>query len=118
MDLSEDPFKTAERFIQVRDKCLPPTWTAQLQRINDMIIMPLVTMCLFFIGSGDMFMLFSMSMTAHKVWVEWMEYTELRFTMQRMRIRAAQVGGPFIVTNNPKYMPYVWADAVVRSHAR
>jgi len=26
----------------------------------------------------------------------------------------AQVKGPFISTNDAKYMPYVWADAVVR----
>jgi len=31
-----------------------------------------------------------------------------------MRLRMAQVKGPFIATNDPKYMPYVWADAVVR----
>jgi hypothetical protein len=114
MELPEDPFKTAERFIQIRDKCLPLTWTAQLQRINDMILMPLITICLFFIGNGDMMMLLSTAVTAHRVWTEWMEYTELRFAMQRMRLRTAVVGGPFIVTNDPKYMPYVWADAVVR----
>jgi hypothetical protein len=114
MDLPKDPFKTAERFIELRDKCLPSTWTAQLQRINDMIIMPLITLCLFFAGSGDLIMLASIAMTAHKVWMEWIEYTELRFMMQRMRLRTAQVGGPFIVTNDPKYMPYVWADALVR----
>lgn len=115
MELPENPFKTAERFIQLRDKCLPPTWTAQLQRINDMIVMPLITLCLFFIGSWDWMLLVSTAVTAHRVWVEWVEYTELLFAMQRMRLRSVQVGGPFIVTNDAKYMPYVWADAVVRS---
>ena len=114
MDLPENPFKTAEQFIQLREKCLPPTWTAQLQRISDMIIMPMITLCLFFIGSGDLFMLCSTAMTAYKVWSEWIEYTDLLFTVQRMRLRAVQLGGPFIVTNDPKYMAYVWADALVR----
>lgn len=118
MDLPEDPFKTAERFIQIRDKCLPPTWTAQLQRINDMIVMPLITLCLFLLGSGDLIMLCSTAMAAYKVWLEWIEYTELLFVVQRMRLRAVQLGGPFIVTNDPKYMAYVWADAMVRSHTR
>ena len=113
-----NPFKAADRFIVLRDICIPKTFTAQFQRINDMIVMPLVTLCLFFIGSGDLFMLISTAMTAHRVWTEWVEYTELQFVMQRMRLRSAQAGGPFIVTNNTKYMPYVWADAVVRSHAR
>lgn len=115
MELPKHPFKAAEQFIILRDKCLPDTWTAQFQRINDMIIMPLVTLCLFFTGNGDMFMMMTTAATAYRVWMEWMEYTELRFAMQRMRIRTAQVGGPFIVTNDAKFMPYVWADAVVRS---
>jgi len=79
-----------------------------------MILMPLITLFLFFTGGGDIFMALSTVATTYRVWMEWMEYTELRFAMQRMRMRMAQVGGPFIATNNPKYMPYVWADAVVR----
>jgi len=114
MDLPKHPFKTAERFITVRDTCLPSTWTLQMQRFSDMIVMPLITLCLFLAGSSDIFMLMSTAATAYRVWAEWAEYTELRFVMQRMRMRMAQVKGPFIVTNYPKYMPYVWADAVVR----
>jgi len=85
-----------------------------MQRLSDMIIMPLITLFFFFNGGGDMFMLMSTVSTAYRAWMEWIEYSELSFAMQRMRVRMAQVGGPFIVTNNPKYMPYVWADAVVR----
>ena len=85
-----------------------------MQRLSDMIVMPLITLCIFLAGNGDVFMLMSTAATAYRVWMEWIEYIELRFVMQRMRMRMAQVGGPFIVTNNPKYMPYVWADAVVR----
>lgn len=114
MDLPKNPFKAAERFIQLRDKCVPPTWTAQIQRFSDMILMPLITLFLFFNGGGDIFMALSTAATAYRVWMEWVEYTELRFAMQRMRVRMAQVKGPFIATNNSKYMPYVWADAVVR----
>jgi len=114
MDLPKNPFKVADRFIAIRDICLPPTWTSQMQRLSDMIVMPLITLCLFFTGSSDIFVLLSTAATTYRVWAEWVEYTELRFVMQRMRMRMAQVKGPFIVTNNPKYMPYVWADAVVR----
>ena len=114
MDLPKNPFKAAERFIQIRDTCLPLTWTAQMQRLSDMIIMPLITLFLFFSGGADMIVSVSTAATAYRVWSEWAEYTDLRFAMQRMRMRMARVGGPFIATNNPKYMPYVWADAVVR----
>jgi hypothetical protein len=109
-----DPFKSADRFIVLHDICIPPSFTAQMQRVNDMILMPLIALFMFF-TSGDVFMLLSTAMTAHRVWMEWIEYIDLRFEMQRMRLRTAQVGGPFIVTNDSKYMPYVWADAVVRS---
>jgi hypothetical protein len=113
MELPEQPFKAADRFIVLRDICIPHTFTAQFQRINDMIIMPLIALLLFF-TAGDLWMLISSGMTAFKAWKEWIEFTELSFTMQRKRLRMAQVKGPFIATNNDKYMPYVWADAVVR----
>jgi hypothetical protein len=38
--------------------------------------------------------------------------------MQRMELQARRVGGPFISTNDPTYMPYVWADAVTRPQRR
>lgn len=114
MDLSKHPFKDAERFIVLRDICLPRTFAAQMQRINDMILMPLIALFMFF-TSGDLWMLTSTAITAYRVWSEWLEFAELTYTMQRMRLRMAQVRGPFIATNNDKYMPYVWADAVVRT---
>lgn len=114
MDLPKHPFKDAERFIVLRDICLPRTLASQMQRINDMILMPLISLFMFF-TSGDLWMLTSTAITAYRVWSEWLEFAELTYTMQRMRLRMAQVRGPFISTNNDKYMPYVWADAVVRT---
>jgi hypothetical protein len=113
MELPKNPFKAAERFIQLREKCIVTTWSAYLQRFNDMILMPLIALFVGF-ATGDLFMLVSSGMTAFRLWKESIEFTELQFTMQRMRLRVAQVGGPFITTNNPKYMPYVWADALQR----
>jgi len=83
------------------------------QMISDMILMPLIALFMFF-TSGDVMMMASSALSAYRAWSEWIEFSELEFTMQRMRLRMAQVRGPFISTNNPKYMPYVWADAVVR----
>ena len=113
MDLPANPFKDADRYVTLRDKCMPTSWVPKLQRINDMIIMPLIALFYFF-NSGEFIMALSTMMTAYRVWKDWIEFTELQFSMQRMRLRMAQVGGPFITTNDPKYMPYVWADAVVR----
>lgn len=53
-------------------------------------------------------------MGAYKAWNKWIEYTELRFEMQRMYLHCMMVGGPFITTNDPTYMPYVFADATYR----
>jgi hypothetical protein len=116
MDLPKNPFKSADRFIVLRDKCQPRTWIAQIQLLSDMIIMPLITLFLLFIGKNDIFMALGTLNAAYRAWSEWIEYTELWFAMERMKIRMAQVRGPFIATNDAKYMPYVWADAVVRSN--
>jgi len=108
-----EPFKAADRYIVLRDICIPREFTKKIQRINDMILMPLIALFMFF-NSGDVMMMASSALSAYRAWSEWIEFSELEFTMQRMRLRMAQVRGPFISTNNPKYMPYVWADAVVR----
>jgi hypothetical protein len=89
---------------------------AYIQLLSDMIIMPLITLFLLFIGKNDIFMALGTLNAAYRAWSEWIEYTELWFAMERMKIRMAQVRGPFIATNDAKYMPYVWADAVVRSN--
>jgi hypothetical protein len=108
-----NPFKAADRFIVLRDICTPQTMIARFQRINEMIIMPLIALFMFF-NSFDIFTFASTGVSAYRAWMEWIEFTDLSFRMQTMRLRMAQVGGPFITTNDPKYMPYVWADAVVR----
>ena len=115
MDLPKNPFKAADRFIVLRDKCRPRSWIAHLQLLGDMIIMPLITLFLMLSGKPDMLMAFGTMNAAYRAWSEWIEYTELLFAMERMKIRMAQVKGPFIATNDAKYMPYVWADAVVRN---
>lgn len=113
MQLPNNPFKAAERFIQLREKCIVTSWSMYLQRISDMILMPLIALFIGF-ATGDYFMLISSAMTAARLWKESIEFTELQFTMQRMRLRVAQLGGPCITTNHPKYMPYVWAHTLVR----
>ena len=84
-------------------------------RLNEMFVAPLIACFLAFIGKGDIMMVISAATTAHKVWTEWLEYEDLRFQVQRMYLVSSMVGGPFIVTNDPTYEPYVYADAVVRA---
>lgn len=84
-------------------------------RLNEMIIAPIVACFFALIGKGDIMMIISAATTAHKVWSEWIEYEDLRFQVQRMYLVSTMVGGPFITTNDPRYEPYVYADAVVRA---
>jgi hypothetical protein len=84
-------------------------------RLNEMFLAPLIACFSAFIGKGDIMMVLSAATTAHKAWTEWIEFQDLRFQVQRMYLVSAMVGGPFIVTNDPVYEPYVYADAVVRA---
>jgi hypothetical protein len=80
-----------------------------------MIIGPIMTIFLSFLGLGDFMMVVSGAMAAHRAWTEWLEYQELRFQVQRMYLVSSMLGGPFIRTNDPAYEPYVYADAIVRA---
>ena len=114
MLLPSKPFETAERYIQLRNKCAPESWASTLSLINDMIVMPIITLFLLFIHVADPMTVAMTAMKAYQTWNEYTEYTQLRFEVQRMFLYCQSVGGPFIVTNNPVYMPYVFADAVQR----
>jgi hypothetical protein len=112
MKLPKNVFASAEKYIQLRAFFYPSTWIEEMKRISDMIIMPMVVLCLYLTGEGDIFFAASTMATAITAWQRWFDYLDLHFTMQTMRIKMALVGGPKIVTNDPKYMPYVWAHSI------
>ena len=112
--LPSQPFKTAERYIQLRKICHPISWADSITRMNDMILMPIISFFLLFIHAEDLITAAFTMIKTYQVWAEFTEYTELRFEVQRMFLYSQSVGGPFIVTNDPTYMPYVFADAVYR----
>lgn len=108
------PFELAERFIQLRKACAPASWADQITLLTEMIVMPVIM--LFYVFSHDYEIMSSVSTAAraYRSWKNWTEYTDLKFQVQRMYLHTMKVGGPFIVTNDPTYMPYVFADAVYR----
>ena len=112
--LPSQPFKTAERYIQLRKICAPVSWAESITRMNDMILMPIISFFLLFIRAEDAITVGFTLIKAYRVWAEFTEYTQLRFEVQRMFLYSQSVGGPFIVTNDPTYLPYVFADAVYR----
>jgi hypothetical protein len=107
-------FDIAERYIQLRRKWAPVSWGDLMMRINEMVITPLI--CIFFVlmGRRDPMMVLSACLTTYRAWSEWIEYHHLRHSVQRMFLICKAVGGPFIVTNDSEYLPYVFADAVLR----
>jgi hypothetical protein len=109
------PFAKAERYIQLRKQCVPETWTKTINLISEMVLMPLITLFFVFQMTASPMSILTTGMGAYNSWLRWIEYTELRFEMQNMYLKCMSVGGPFIVTNDPTYLPYVFADAVYRT---
>ena len=108
------PFESAERYIQLRSKYVPQSWGDTVLRVQDLILAPMLVLVLTLTGKGDLSMLVTTLYRNYQSWSEWFELTTLRFEVQRMYLTAMKAGGPFITTNDPLYMPYVWADAEVR----
>lgn len=50
----------------------------------------------------------------YNAWVGFLEFSELRYWLQLTYLKTMLLGGPFITTNDPEYLPYVYADAVTR----
>jgi hypothetical protein len=115
---TKNPFEVAERYIELKKRCVPPSWGDTAIRMNEMIVAPMVAMFSLFTGDYDFLMIGSAAMTAHRVWSEWLEYDDLRFQVQRMYLVTMASGGPHIVTNDNTYLPYVYADAVIRLGSR
>lgn len=114
ISFQSNPFVVAERYIQLRKVCAPDSWADTVTLFNDMILMPLITLFLLFIGLADPIVIFTTVLKTYQVWKNYCEYTDLRFQVQQMFFICQITGGPFIVTNDTTYMPYVYADAVVR----
>jgi hypothetical protein len=114
ISFQSNPFVVAERYIQLRKVCVPDSWADTVTLFNDMILMPLITLFLLFVGLVDPIVIFTTVLKTYQVWKNYCEYTDLRFQVQQMFFICQITGGPFIVTNDSTYMPYVYADAVVR----
>lgn len=118
MATSKSPFALAERYIQLRRLCAPQSWGDLMIRINEMILTPLITIFFLLADKFDWMTVIPAALSTYRVWSEWIEFSDLRFQMQDMYLTTMKSGGPHIVTNDPDYLPYVYADAVVRHDMR
>jgi hypothetical protein len=105
-------FQKAERFVQLRTVFQPKTWGDIILRINEMIVNPLITLFLLFAGYGDLFSAIGMWVSTIRIWRERLEYEQLRDDMMFMYLLTMRMGGPSIVTNDTRYMPYVFAHTL------
>lgn len=108
------PFEIAERYITLRTRCLPSAWGDRILLCNEMVTGPLIALFLLFMGNLDVLMILSAFTRAYTAWREWEEYHALRTVVQDMFLIMNQRGGPHITTNDSYYLPYVFADAMVR----
>jgi len=113
-----DPFKVAERYLQLKKLCAPRSVGDQMIQINEMILAPLISLTFLGLRSLDLVSALTSALSIYRAWSRWIEYSSLRFEMQRMYLQTMASGGPQIVTNDPEYLPYVYADAVVRAGMR
>ncbi len=116
--MSSSPFAVAERYIQLRRIYQSPSWGDFAIRINELIVGPLIALMLLLLGRLDVLSLATAIWNAYRSWTDWSEYWTLRLQMQQMYLITMKTGGPHIVTNDPTYLPYVYADAVVRDDMR
>lgn len=113
-----DPFKVADRYIDLKKICAPRSMGDTMIRINEMIVSPLITLTFLCLRSLDFVSCLTAALSVYRAWSQWIEFTDLRFRMQQMYLTTMASGGPQIVTNDPEYLPYVYADAVVRESMR
>lgn len=116
--MPSNPFHTAEEYIRLRNKCASPAWVDTIMRFNELIIAPIITLFLVLCGQSDLFALLSSTLTVYNAWSEWIKYNNLKLEVQQLFLTTMVHGGPQIVTNDPDYMPYVYADAVFRLNER
>lgn len=112
------PFAVAEKYIQLRKVWAPKSMGDSMMRINELIVTPLITIFLIFLDQTDFIGVISAILSTGRAWMEYIQYLTLRFEMQMMYLQTMKMGGPFIVTNDSDYLPYVYADAVVRHGMR
>ena len=111
-------FAAAERYIQLRRRFAPKLWSEKISRINELILTPLITLFYLFLNGFDFLGVVPPMFNTYRAWSDFLEYNRLKFHVQSMYLKTFQVGGPFIVTNDPEYLPYVFADAVTRHDMR
>lgn len=108
------PFEIAEHYLQLRKKFKSESWVDFMTHMNDLVLTPFIFIFMLLTGRATPFFILTTLLELFKLFREYYSYSTLRYKLQHMFILTMLTGGPHISTNNPDYMPYVFADAVVR----
>lgn len=108
------PFEIAERYIQLRKQFKSESWVEFMTHMNELVLTPFIFLFMLMTGRASPLFILTTSLELFKLFREYYEYSNLRYKIQHMYIMTMFTGGPRISTNNSDYMPYVFADAVVR----
>lgn len=83
-----------------------------MRRINEMILTPLITLFFIFTQQADWMSVLPSAFSTVQAWRDWIDYQHHRFAVQRMYMQTMALGGPRIRTNDPTFMPYVFAHTL------
>lgn len=108
------PFELAEQYIQLRTKFKTESWVEFATHVNDLVLTPLIFIFMLLTQRATPLFILTTCLELFKLFREYYRYSVLRYKIQQMYILTMASGGPHITTNNMDYMPYVFADAVVR----
>ena len=106
-------FAEAEDFVTLTEKFLVPSWTVWFEMVLSPLIM--IVMCIVTRSPPDMFSAMSTYKTI-QIWMEWFKYKRVKARFMEWKQIVDAFGGPFISTNNPNYLAYVYADGMQRIH--
>lgn len=112
----KSPFEIAEEYIELKKQLYPKHWVDVIMRINEMILTPLISIFLFLLRQTDKFSFLMSMVSVFRAWRSWTVFTQRQYDVQHMMLETMRSGGPKIRTNDPDYLPYVYADAVVRRY--
>ena len=106
-------FQNAEEFIRLEKIHKNPSWLLLI----DMWVTPIIFIFNIIITHSLPNVLSVMSLyKTFRSWFDYFKYVDMRNDCIRWKLIVDSFDGPFIATNDVRYMPYVYADGMQRIH--
>lgn len=110
-------FQAADTYISLKRRMFPPGISGWIVLFNELLLLPMIALIFFLCDpTQTVLSLLAPCMSASNAWRDWEQFHALEDRMIRMFVYMMATGGPQITTNDPTYIPYVFAYAVTRQH--